>query len=225
MRKNLKLILFIIILISIFLLEKKFGILGNYISKNNIESIKSIAEENKFLASIIYVVSTVVGSVLLALPGVTFAIIAGAVFGAFYGSFLCALAATIGAVISFVVGRYFLKDSIKPKLEKNKLLSKLLFSDNRENDITILMITRLLPIFPYNLQNFAYGITDISIWTYSIYTFIFLIPGSAMFTLISAGSVSSENAKIYYMISAIIFIFVFVFSYFLKKYLKRKNIN
>lgn len=225
MKKNFKLILFVIILLMIFLVEKKFGILSTYISKNNIETIKAIAEENKLLASMIYVVSTVVGSVLLALPGVTFAIIAGAVFGAFYGTFLCALSATIGAIISFVVGRYFLKDSIKPKLENNKVLSKLLFSDNRENDVMILMITRLLPIFPYNLQNFAYGITDISIWTYSLYTFIFLIPGSAMFTLISAGSISKENAKMYYMIAALIFIIVFAFGLFLKKYLKKKNIS
>ena len=63
----------------------------------------------------------------MAIPGVTFALFAGLIFGPWLGIFICLIATTIGASLSFIVGRFFLKDTIKPLLEKNKLLKKLLF--------------------------------------------------------------------------------------------------
>ena len=98
---------------------------------------------------------------------------------------LCLIATTLGAVAAFLMGRFFLQDTIKPLVEKNRLLKKLLFEDAGKSDMLLLMITRLVPLFPYNLQNFAYGITDIKLLPYTIYTFIFMLPGVAMFTSVS----------------------------------------
>ena len=189
----------------------------------NFDNLKLLVDENILLASLLYIVITVIGSVLLALPGVTFAVLAGAMFGPFLGTLLCTLAATIGAIGAFFAGRYFLKDSVKPMIEKNATLNKLLFSENKNNAIILLMITRLVPIFPYNLQNFAYGITDINPVVYSLATFVFLIPGSAMFTFLSSGLVSKENANIYYITAVVIAVLVFVFGYFVKRYLSKEN--
>ena len=41
------------------------------------------------------------------------------------------------------------------------------------------MITRLVPLFPYNLQNFAYGVTDMPLKTYAAGSFLFMLPGTA----------------------------------------------
>ena len=90
------------------------------------------------------------------------------------GIFACLTATTLGAMFAFLVGRFFLKESVKPMLEKNRLLKRLLFSEDGKSDMIVLMITRMVPLFPYNLQNFAYGITDIGFWKYSIFTFIFI---------------------------------------------------
>ena len=96
---------------------------------------------------------------------------------------LCAVAATVGAVASFLAGRYFLKDAIEPMIRKNRYLEKLLLSGSNKNAMILLMITRLLPIFPYNLQNFAYGITDVKLLPFTVYSFLFMLPGTAIFTL------------------------------------------
>lgn len=220
-KKNIKILIFVLMLIFFAILERKFAIL-NSLTGENFEFLKTLVDKNIYLASFLYIVITVIGSVVLALPGVTFAILAGVLFGAYLGTFLCTLAATIGAIGAFCAGRYFLKDSVKPMIEKNKMLSKLLFSENENNAIVLLMITRLLPIFPYNLQNFAYGITDMKITTYGLWTFIFLIPGSAMFTFLSSGLVGGENAKKYYFISIFIAVFVFVLAYIIKKYILKE---
>ena len=86
-------------------------------------------------------------------------------------------------------------------LEKNKLLKKLLFSEDGKSDMIVLMITRMVPVFPYNLQNFAYGITDIGFWKYSIFTFIFMLPGVSFFTIGSAG-LTAEGDKWKYFLTA-----------------------
>lgn len=104
-------------------------------------------------------------------------------------------------VLAFLVGRFFLKDSVKPMIEKNRLLKRVLFSEDGKSDIIVLMITRMVPVFPYNLQNFAYGITDIGFWKYSVFTFIFMLPGVSFFTIGSAG-ITAEGDKWKYFLTA-----------------------
>ena len=90
----------------------------------------------------------------------------------------------------------------------------------------LLMITRLVPLFPYNIQNFAYGITDVSFIQYSLYTFLFMLPGISLFTIASVGLVSENNKYVYFLIAAVILILVTGISLFLKrKYVNNKSIE
>ena len=130
---------------------------------------------------------------------------------------LCSIAATLGAVFSFIVGRFFLKDSIKPMAVKNKYLKKWLFSENGYDDMFVLMITRLIPVFPYNLQNFAYGTTDMKLSKYTIGTFIFIVPGTAMYTVGAAGFADEKNRIIYIAAAILIAVVVSIIGYLLKK--------
>lgn len=215
--KNKKLIIFGIVIVLILILNHYFG-WSKYLSDtDNLLFLKNMVDENIILAGAIYVVITAVGCVVFALPGLTFAIFAGLIFGPILGTILCSLATTIGASGAFLIGRFFLKDSIKPIIEKNKYLKKLLFDESEKNEKLILMITRLVPIFPYNLQNFAYGITDMKFWTYTIYSLVFMLPGTAMFTIGTAGFLDKENRVTYILITLGLAVFVFGIGYFLKK--------
>ncbi|HBI91384.1 MAG TPA: TVP38/TMEM64 family protein [Terrisporobacter glycolicus] len=210
MNKNniIKTSLFIAIIIFVILLNNHYG-WSDYISDTkNLDFIKQMVTENILLAMSIYMILTIVGCVVLAIPGVTFAVFAGILFGPVLGIFACLIATTLGAAMAFLVGRFFLKDMIKPMLEKNKILKKLLFSDNEKSDLIILMITRMVPIFPYNLQNFAYGITDIGFWKYTIYTFVFMFPGVSFFTIGSAGLTAGDNKWKYFIIAGVLAIVV-----------------
>ena len=170
---------------------------------------------------IVYMVLTVVGCVVLALPGVTFAILAGLLFGPVIGTICCSLATTIGAVLAFIAGRFFLKDSIGPVVAKNRILKKWLFDDTGCNELFVLMITRLVPVFPFNLQNFAYGITDIRFSTYAIGSLIFMLPGTAMYTVGTAGLADKENRLLYIGIAVVLAVVVTIIGIILKKrYLK-----
>ncbi|MGO0884606.1 TVP38/TMEM64 family protein [Clostridioides difficile] len=166
-KKIIKIIIFVFIIVIIFCLDKYYKFSDYLTDISNLLFLKKIVNDNILIALLVYIAITVVGCVLLALPGATFALFAGVMFGPFLGTFACLIATTIGAVLAFLVGRFFLKDTVKPMVEKNKTLKRLLFSDDNKNDLVILMITRIIPIFPYNLQNFAYGITDINLLKYT----------------------------------------------------------
>lgn len=222
MKKNniIKISIFIFIVISAILLNNHYGWSSYIRDTKNLEFVKEMMKDNLLLAISIYIVLTIIGCVVLAVPGVTFAVFAGILFGPILGTFACLIATTLGASMAFIVGRFFLKDMIKPMLEKNKILKKLLFNDNEKSDLVILMITRMVPIFPYNLQNFAYGITDISFWKYTIYTFVFIFPGVAFFTIGSAGLTAGEDKWKYFLVAGVLAVLVTLSGMFIqRKYL------
>lgn len=224
--KKKKIWIFFGIIVLILLLNHKFGWSSFISNLDNLKFVEDLLEENLILAMLIYIGVTIVGCVVLALPGVTFAIIAGLLFGPVLGTLCCSVATTAGAMLAFAAGRFFLKDSIKPVVMKNKYLRKWLFDETGTNEIFILMITRLVPVFPYNLQNFAYGITDIRFSTYSVCSLIFMLPGTAMYTVGSAGLADEENRILYIAAALVLAAVVMGLGAFLKKhYIKEEQIK
>lgn len=215
--KYKKLVIFGILIILILIGNTVFGwsdYLGN---ADNLQFLKDMVQNNLVAAVGIYMVLTVTGCVVLALPGITFAVLAGLLFGPWIGTAACSAATTAGAMAAFLAGRFFLKDSIKPLVQKNKYLNKFLFSGEQKNEILLLVITRLVPVFPYNLQNFAYGITDMKFGTYSLFSFLLMIPGTAMYTVGAAGISDKENRMMYLGIAALLAVIVLGVGVFMKK--------
>ncbi len=217
LKKYSKPIALLLVLAAILVLDRIYG-WSDYLSNmDNLRFLLDIVRGNLLEAVVIYSVLTIVGCVVLALPGITFAVFAGILFGPWLGTFVCLLATTIGAILAFVVGRFFLRDSIKPLVMKNKWMKKVLFDDAGRSDIVVLMITRLVPVFPYNLQNFAYGITDMRLVTYSVYTFLFMLPGVALFTIGSAGFTAESGRWMYFAAAGVLLVVVFGMGWFVKK--------
>jgi len=208
MKKNLKVVTFIIIIVFIALFNRYYGWSDYLSNKHNLDFLQAMVQDNLWQAALIYMAMTVISCVVFALPGITFAVFAGIIFGPWLGVIVCLLATTIGASIAFLVGRFFLKDSIKPLVEKNKHLKRLLFYESGKSELILLMITRLVPLFPYNLQNFAYGITDIGFWKYTSYTFVFMLPGVAFITIGAAGITAQSNQRLYLTIAGTLFVAV-----------------
>ena len=215
MTKNKKLWIFIGIIVLILAADRIFGLSAFVMSA--LDYLEILVKENLLMAILLYSGLTIVGCVVLALPGISFAIAAGLLFGPFLGTVCCSVATTIGAMIAFLMGRFFLKDSVEPMVKKNKYLKKWLFDNPGKNDVFVLMITRLVPLFPYNLQNFAYGVTDMSFSTYSVCSLIFMLPGTAMYTIGTAGLADEENRILYIGIAIALAVIVMGMGAYLKK--------
>lgn len=210
MKKYKKVIIFITIISIGLLLNKKFQ-WGTYlVDVNNLGEVTKLVDNNYIFSVVTYLIFTIIGSSVLALPGVTFAVIASGLFGPWIGSLYCLIGATLGATLSFILSRYLLKDSVEGLVRKNKNLYNIIFQTDSEKEMLILMITRLLPIFPFNLQNFAYGITNISIVMYIIGTFLFMIPGVIIFSLGTEGIINKEDRKSMFLITLSFIVFMVV---------------
>lgn len=220
MRRYAKPLMFVIVLAVIIIAGKYFGLSAKFIEA--VRNLRGLADDYPFTAMMIYILATSLCCVILAMPGAFFAVIAGILFEPFTGTVLCVIAATLGAVLAFLAGRYFLRDSVRPMIEKNSLLKKFLIDDVHHSGVILLMVTRLVPLFPYNLQNFAYGLTDIKLLPYTVYTFIFIAPGSAVFTLGAAGIGDSERRNLYLLIAVSVAIIVTIAGVILrKKFIRR----
>jgi len=123
---------------------------------------------------------------ILLLPGLPIAIVGGLIFGAVWGTVWSTVGANIGAAAAFLIGRYAARDMVEGWVNKNPTLRKI--DDGvKKQGWRMLMITRLVPIFPFNIQNYVYGLTDISFRTYLLVTLPCMIPGTIAFNF-AAGS-------------------------------------
>lgn len=217
MKRYWKLIVFAALVALVLVLDHIYGWSDYLRGGDGLALLRAAVREDLLRAAALYCLLTVVGCVVLSLPGVTFAVIAGVLFGPWLGTALCLAATTLGAVAAFLAGRFFLKDAIEPLVRKNALLNRLLFEDAGRSDIVLLMITRLVPLFPYNLQNFAYGVTDISLGAYSLYTFLFMIPGVALFTVGSVGLTAGQGRWGYLAAAAGLLVLVVLLAWAVKR--------
>lgn len=191
---------------------------GDYlVGAEGIARLDELVAENLPAALAVYGASVVVAGTLLAVPGLLFALAAGVLFGPWLGTAACVVASTLGAVLAFLMGRTFLKDAVKPMAMRNTYLRRWLFDTSSHGMVALLAVTRLVPLFPYNLQNFAYGVTDVPLWLYALCTFAFIIPGTALYTFAAAGAVDEVNRAVYLGVTAFLAVAVVGVSWALKR--------
>lgn len=163
------------------------------------------------------------------LPGLPVSIVGGLVFGAVWGSVWTTIGANLGAAAAFLVGRYAARDMVAGWVEKNKTLRKI-DEGVKKQGWRMLMITRLVPLFPFNLQNYVYGLTKIPFSTYVLVTFPTMIPatiafnfaaGSAREVILSGGQPEAVKKTILYLaIAAVAFVLLSLIPSFVKKRVK-----
>jgi uncharacterized membrane protein YdjX (TVP38/TMEM64 family) len=109
----------------------------------------------------------------------------GTIFGVVKGSIYVSIAATLGATAAFLIGRYFARDWIHRKIGRHPAFVAI-DKAVAEEGWKIVFLTRLCPIFPFFLMNYAYGLTRVSLRHYVLATWIGIMPGSTLFVYIGS---------------------------------------
>ena len=143
------------------------------------------------LGAIAFIVLYIVATVAF-LPGSILTLGAVVVFGVFFGSLYVFIGATLGAIAAFLVGRYLVRDWVAQKIAGNQKFTAIDQAVGQEG-FKIVLLTRLSPIFPFFLLNYAYGITGVSLKDYAIAS-VGMIPGTIMFVYI--GSLAGNLATL-----------------------------
>ncbi|GMQ92347.1 MAG: hypothetical protein BMS9Abin11_1673 [Gammaproteobacteria bacterium] len=167
---------------------KRYGLLGLllvgivlalvYRDHLNVAGIEQWIKEAGAAGPILFISIYAVGT-LLFLPGSVLTLAGGAMFGPVYGTLYNLTGATLGATLSFLAARYLVSDWIEHKTGKR--LAKLQDGVAAEGWRFVAFV-RLVPLFPFNLLNYALGLTRIKLSHYIIASYIFMLPGAIAYT-------------------------------------------
>ncbi len=127
------------------------------------------------------------------IPGSLLTLGAGVVFGVARGTVLVSVAATLGATAAFLVGRYLARDWVAAKVEANPKFKAIDEAVAKEG-WKIVLLTRLSPAFPFNLLNYGFGLTRVSLRDYFFASWAGMLPGTALF--VYAGSLAGDLAAL-----------------------------
>ena len=130
---------------------------------------------------------------VLSLPGSILTLGAGAVFGVITGFIAVSIGSTLGAACAFLIGRYLARDLVAGRIAGNEKFKAVDEAVGREG-WKIVLLTRLSPVFPFNLLNYAFGLTKVSLKHYFFATWLGMIPGTVMYVYI--GSLAGDLASL-----------------------------
>jgi uncharacterized membrane protein YdjX (TVP38/TMEM64 family) len=168
-------IVLIAFIIAIFILAIVFGA-GEKLGALR-EWIQSLGALGPAVFVGLYVLGVVAG-----IPGSALTVAAGGLFGSLLGVIVVSLASTIGASLSFLIARYFARDAIANWLSKKEKFKKL-DGMTEEHGAMIVAATRLIPIFPFNLLNYGFGLTKIPFRTYVFWSWLCMLPGTVLYVV------------------------------------------
>ncbi|MCW8854052.1 MAG: VTT domain-containing protein [Gammaproteobacteria bacterium] len=139
-------------------------------------------------APLLFMLIYAIGTIFF-LPGSLLTLLGGALFGPVLGTFYNLTSATIGAMLSFLIARYLASDWVASKTDGR---IKQLITGVENEGWHFVAFVRLVPLFPFNLLNYALGLTRISFTQYGLATYIFMLPGAIAYTYL--GYIGREAA-------------------------------
>lgn len=117
-------------------------------------------------------------------PGLPLTVMGGVLFGPLWGTVYALTGATVGASIAFLVARYMGRSWVERLLGEGRL--RALDEKVGEQGWKIVAFTRLIPLFPFNFLNYAFGLTSVRFGEYALASFIFMAPGTAAYAIFSS---------------------------------------
>lgn len=124
----------------------------------------------------LYIVATVIG-----IPGTVLTLVGGILFGLVWGTLWSVMGATLGAIGAFWVARYWLHDWFACRFRRHPLLQRI-HNWVMQDPFRVVLTIRFVPISPFNLENYLFGLSSIPLKPYIWGTLLGIIPGTLVYT-------------------------------------------
>ncbi len=128
----------------------------------------------------VFVAAFYLAACVLFLPGSVITMGAGFLFGVVKGTITVSIGSTLGACLAFLVGRFVARKAVERKVADSPKFGAIDHAVG-EQGFKIVLLTRLSPIFPFNLLNYAYGLTRVRFGHYALGSWIGMLPGTVMY--------------------------------------------
>ncbi|NBG87831.1 TVP38/TMEM64 family protein [Isachenkonia alkalipeptolytica] len=194
--------------------------LHEYISLDNARQLETWVSQYGMMGPVVFIIIYILACIVF-LPGLPVTIVGALAFGAVRGAVFSSIGSILGATAAFLIARYAARDMVEKWIEGNRQFEKI-DKGVQKNGWRMLMITRMVPLFPFNLQNFAYGLTKIKLRTYILVSWICMLPGVIAYNFMAGSVVSGEGdlrkTFLYLAIGALFFVIIsFIPGYLSKK--------
>jgi uncharacterized membrane protein YdjX (TVP38/TMEM64 family)/Fe-S oxidoreductase len=188
----------------------------------NQDELRALIHGYGVLAPAIYMLFYTVAPALF-LPGLPITIVGGILFGPIWGVVYTITGATAGASVAFLISRYVARGWIEKKLTSPRW--RQLDEGVEKHGWKIVAFTRLIPLFPFNLLNYAFGLTKINFAHYALSTFICMLPACIAFIIFSSSLLDLIRGRISptFIIGLGLVIIVSLIPFFYNRYKKRKS--
>ncbi|WP_298039683.1 VTT domain-containing protein [uncultured Desulfuromonas sp.] len=186
------------------------------------EKLRALIEGYGLLAPVIYMAIYAVAPALF-LPGLPISIVGGILFGPFWGVIYTIASATVGACGAFLVSRYLARDWIEAKLKSPRW--RHLDAQVEKHGWKMVAFTRLIPLFPFNLLNYAFGLSRVKFSHYALATFVFMLPGCIAFIVFSSSllDVLRGEISVTFLVGLALMVLVSLIPVLLKIYKARRK--
>ncbi len=131
-----------------------------------------------------------VAAVVLLVPATPISLLGAALFGFAIGFPLIWAGAVVGTVITFSLARFLGRPFVERMFGERADFAG---DWTNRNGLGLVFFVRLVPLFPFNVVNYALGITRVRFRDYVIGTALGILPGTAMFALIGASAVEVKG--------------------------------
>ncbi|EKK2196039.1 TVP38/TMEM64 family protein [Escherichia coli] len=171
----------------------------------------------------LYILLFIIATLFL-LPGSILVIAGGIVFGPLLGTLLSLIAATLASSCSFLLARWLGRDLLLKYVGHSHTFQAIEKGIAR-NGIDFLILTRLIPLFPYNIQNYAYGLTTITFWPYTLISALTTLPGIVIYTVM-ASDLANEGITLRFILQLCLAgLALFILVQLAKLYARHKHVD
>lgn len=209
------------------LLALRISGLHQHLTMENLQNLSQTVRELGWVAPLVYVLLWL-AACLFFLPGLPLTLLGAAVFGVWWGILWVTIGANLGAALAFLAGRYALRPMVESWAARNSQFRKIDQGVARHG-WRMIMITRLVPLFPFNLQNYAYGLTKIPLTTYVLVSLLCMLPGTVAYCLAGGALVSGKGdikrTMLYLASAALFFVFVSLLPGWIRKRYNVKGVE
>jgi uncharacterized membrane protein YdjX (TVP38/TMEM64 family)/Fe-S oxidoreductase len=157
------------------------------------ETLRTLIQSYGLLGPLLYMFIYTVAPVLF-LPGLPITIVGGLLFGPFWGVVYTITSATLGACLAFLVSRYLARDWVARKLRSPRW--RRLDEEVERHGWKVVAFTRLIPLFPFNLLNYAFGLTKVKFLHYAVATLVCMLPACIAFIVFSSSLLDVVRGRI-----------------------------
>lgn len=190
MRKRILIPLALFLLGVAVLLVLHFAGFAKFFTVENVERLDSFIRSCGAWGPVVYILLCVVGVTLLS-PAMPWVVLASA-FGVGPGIAYASIGITMGCGTAFLLARHAFRPIVRRMGAHSREFQKI-DEGVRRQGWRMVLITRLVPIFPFNIQNYAYGLTGISFWTYLLMTWLCTLPAIAAYVFASSAVLKGKG--------------------------------